>query len=204
MLTLFNAETPDSIATAVEAIVERALRYIRALNLPEKNWDGDAITIKTQFPQWIQDLYEQNPDSAPVVDFFIFYYRWLFDYEDGYGMGFYLEDLRDIALINSDFLQPYADDVFSQQLDLTEYSELVENFRTFMLSHDRDYRRIRGTPEGIEYFIKTMFDITTVNVITTSAANILIETDSTLSSSYQNLVKDLACPYSFNVTFTVV
>lgn len=204
MLTLFNAETPDSIATAVEAIVEKALRYLRALNIAEKNWDGDAITIKTQFPQWIQDLYEQNPDSAPVIDFFIFYYRWLFDYEDGYGMGFYLEDLRDIALINSDFLQPYADDVFSQQLDLTEYSELVENFRTFMLSHDREYRRIRGTPAGIEYFIKTMFDVTTVNVITTSSANILIETDSALSSNYQNLVKDLACPYSFNVTFTVV
>jgi hypothetical protein len=204
MLTFFNAQTPDSIATAVEAIVEKALRYLRALNIPEKNWDGDAITIKTQFPQWIQDLYEQNPDSAPVIDFFIFYYRWLFDYEDGYGMGFYLEDLRDIALINSDFLQPYADDVFSQQLDLTEYSELVENFRTFMLSHDREYRRIRGTPAGIEYFIKTMFDVTTVNVITTSSANILIETDSALLSNYQNLVKDLACPYSFNVTFTVV
>jgi len=203
MLTFFNANTPDSVQTGIDTFVRKAFAYLREQNIPEKNWNGDAINIKTQFPQWIQDLYEQNPDSAPVIDFFIFYYRWLFDYEDGYGLGFYLEDLRDIALINSDFLQPYADDVFSQQLDLNEYPELVENFRRFMLCHDKDYRRIRGTPEGIEYFIKTMFAMDTVSVTTTSAASILIETDTALSASYQQLVKDLACPFSFNVTFIV-
>jgi hypothetical protein len=48
-----------------------------------------------------------------------------------------------------------------------------------------------------------MFAMDTVAVTTTSAASILIETDTALSASYQQLVKDLACPFSFNVSFTV-
>ena len=203
MLILFNSgsQTPDSLQQAVEQIVETVYRRLRASVFATKNWDGDILNIESQFPNWIQQQCSADSEAFPVIEFFKYYYRWLFDYDEGYGCGFYLEKIRSILDVKQEILQAYADDVFSKQLDFTEYPELVAGFRCFYLLHARDYVNIRGTPTGIEYFIKSIFGAQTANVITINSAEIEIETDVT-NTDYQNLIKTLACPYSFNVTFT--
>ena len=202
MLAVLNsgAQTLDSLQTGIDRIVAFVYKTLRASDIPEKEWDGDKIDIKNQFPAWVQEQYGLDPQNAPVIDFFIYYYRWLFDYTDGYGCGFYLEKIRDLTTVQSDLLQAYADEVFSKQLDLSEYPELIDNFRTFILLYARDYIPIRGTPAGIEYMLKTLFKATTASAITTSPTNILVTTNIT-NTDYKNLLKTLACSFSFNVTF---
>lgn len=199
MMVLLNNQTPDSIAVAVERIVDRVFKALRASEFPEKSWDADKIVIETQFPFWIQKLYSQSPSNAPVIDFFKYYYRWLFDYEDGYGCGFYIENFRDISNIKSDFLQAYADEIFRGDLDLSSYPELVDNFRKFYLYHDRDYLRLRGTPDGIAYILKSLFGATTVSAVTVAPG--LIQITSNVNSSYENLIKTISCPFGYDVTF---
>lgn len=199
MLLIFSEPVPDSLEVGIARIVNNVYNTLRSLQIPEKNWDGDLISIDTQFPKWIQDLYAVDTANAPVIEFFKYYYRWLMDYEDGYGCGFYLENLRNILLVESAFLQAYADDVFGSELDFAEYPELVDSFRTFYLCHARDYFYIRGTPDGIVYILKSLFKCSTASVTTLSPANLKIVSD--LASSYEDLVKSLACPYGFNVIF---
>lgn len=199
MLLLLNNIPPDSLQVGIDRIATLVQNNLRALQIPEKDWDGDLINIDTQFPKWIQDLYVEDSSNAPVVDFFKYYYRWLMDYDDGYGCGFYLEKLRDILYVKDDFLQAYADDVFSGALDLSTYPELKTTFRKFYLCYARDYFKIRGTPEGIIYALKSLFGATTATVITTSATNIKIT--SNVSSTYHDLIRTTVCPFGFTVTF---
>jgi hypothetical protein len=198
MLFFFN-NVPDSIETGIDKIQKLVKSFLRESNIPEKAWDGDKINVKQQFPDWILDAYNTSNSDAPVVDFFIFYYRWLFDLEDGYGLGFYLESLRDPVKIPNDFLQGYADYVFYDQLDFEEYPELLDNFRGFLFNYQKYYVPIRGTPDGLAYVLKGLFGVTSLNVITTSGGRITIQSD--LDSTYQELFKKIACPYSFEITF---
>lgn len=202
MLVLLNNQIPDSIAVAVERIKEYAFRSLRLQNYPEKDWDGDRVNVEKQMPYWIETEYAISPNNAPVVDFFKTYYRWLFDYDEGYGCGFYLEDIRDIFYVKYDFLQAYADDVFRGDLDLSVYKELRQNFIKFYICHERDYVRLRGTTYGIEYLLKSLFGVTTAKVVTLSPASIQIE--SNLDENYQDLVKLIGCPFGFDVTFITV
>ena len=197
-MTLFYSFTKDSVQTGIERIVNTTFKLLRDQGIAEKEWDGDKIQIKNQFPSWVQKEYAANPTSAPVIDFFTFYYRWLFDYSEGYGMGFYLEDLRDIHYVPDAFLQAYADLVFSGNLNFEEYSELFNNFRRFYMTYDV-YTRIRGTQEGMAYILKSLFGVTTVSISVSAGGRYIVTSD--LDSSYQTLFKTLACPFSFDITF---
>ena len=115
-MTLFYSFTKDSVQTGIDRIVQTTFKLLRDQRISEKEWDGDKIQIKKHFPSWVQKQYDVDPNTAPVIDFFTYYYRWLFAYE-GYGMGFYLEDLRDIHYVPDAFLQAYADLVFSGNLN---------------------------------------------------------------------------------------
>ncbi len=203
MILFFNnspgASTPDSVQTGIDRIVRNTLATLRSLRIPEKNWDGDKIQVEKQFPKWVQTGYKDYPSKVPSVDFFINYYRWLFDLEEGYGCGFYIEDLRNISNVPDRFLQGYADVIFAGQLDLDVYPELKENFRKCLLTYHRDYVRIKGTPEGMEFILKSLFGATVAQASTSYETNIKIVTD--MDSNYQNLFKLLACPFSFDVTF---
>lgn len=199
-MTLFYNFTKDSVQTGIERIVKTTLKLLRDQGIAEKEWDGDKIQIKNQFPSWVQKEYDTDPTAAPVIDFFTYYYRWLFDYE-GYGMGFYLEDLRDIHYAPDAFLQAYADLVFSGNLNFGTYPELVSNFRRFYMTYDV-YTRIRGTQEGMAYILKSLFGATSVSIVVTSGGRYTITSD--LNSSYQTLFKTLACPFSFQITFVSV
>jgi len=197
-MTLFYSFTKDSVQTGIERIVNTTFKLLREQRISEKEWDGDKIHIKNQFPSWVQKQYDSDPTTAPVIDFFTYYYRWLFDYSDGYGMGFYLEDLRDIHYVPDAFLQAYADLVFSGNLNFVEYPGLFNNFRRFYMTYDV-YTRIRGTQEGMAYILKSLFGVTTVSIVVTSGGRYTITSD--LDSSYQTLFKTLACPFSFQITF---
>lgn len=203
MLVFFNnspgASTPDSVVTGINRIVEQTLLTLRSLNLPEKKWDGDKIQVKKQLPKWVQNTYDEYPSRAPVVDFFINYYRWMFDLEEGYGCGFYLENLRNLSNVPDKFLQGYADILFAGELDLDVYPELKNNFRKCLLTYHRDYVKIKGTPDGMRFILKSLFGATVAEVSTQYATNIKIITD--MDSNYQNLFKLIACPFSFNVSF---
>lgn len=199
-MTLFYSFTKDSVQTGIERIVNTTLKLLRDQGIAEKEWDGDKIQIKNQFPSWVQKEYDTDPTAAPVIDFFTYYYRWLFDYE-GYGMGFYLEDLRDIHYVPDAFLQAYADLVFSGNLNFGAYPELFNNFRRFYMTYDV-YTRIRGTQEGMAYILKSLFGATSVSIVVTSGGRYTITSD--LNSSYQTLFKTLACPFSFEITFVSV
>lgn len=202
MILFFNNSpggfTPDSIQTGIERVVAGTMKALKAQNLSTKDWDGDKINVKKQLPIWIQTIYDENPANAPVVDFFIEYYRWLFDHE-GYGFGFYLEDLRDPFYLPSFLYQAYADLIFYGQLDFEEYPELLDNFKSFLINYHEKYVPIKGTPDGLVYVLRSIFGATTASVFTTSNANIKIITN--LNSNYRDLFVRLACPYSFNVTF---
>jgi hypothetical protein len=202
MLVLLTEKPPPSIAAAIEELVKQTFRLLKINDYPEKDWDGDKVNIKAQMPLWVEKLYASSPSNAPVVDFFRFYYRWLFDYEDGYGCGFYIENFRDILYVKSDFLQPYADEIFRGAFDLSTYPELKDNFRKFYLFHDRDYLRLRGTQDGICYLLKTLFGATIATAVTTSPTSIQIT--SNVSSSYESIITELGCPFGFNVTFVYV
>jgi len=201
MILFFNnspgAQTQDSIQTGIERIVVGALQSMRQQSLSTKEWDGDEIDPKRQLPKWIQNLHDTDPENAPVVDFFIEYYRWLFD-KDGYGFGFYLEDIRDPFYVPSFLYQAYADAIFYQQLDFEEYPELLNNFQTFFINYYEKYVPIKGTPDGLAYILKSLFGATTVS-ITSTASTITIISD--LDENYRELFKKLACPFSFNVSF---
>jgi hypothetical protein len=203
MILFFNnspgAFVPDSIQTGIDRIIEQVRFRARSLRIPEKKWDGDKIQVQKQFPKWVQTGYQNLPSKVPSIDFFINYYRWLFDLEEGYGCGFYLEDLRNISNIPERFLQGYADVIFAGQLDLDVYPELKENFRKCLLTYHRDYIKIKGTPEGMEYILKSLFGATFAQVSTSYGTNIRVVTD--MNSNYQNLFKLLACPFSFDVIF---
>lgn len=203
MILFFNnspgAFVPDSIQTGIDRIIEQVRFRARSLRIPEKKWDGDKIQVQKQFPKWVQTGYQNLPSKVPSIDFFINYYRWLFDLEEGYGCGFYLEDLRNISNIPERFLQVYADVIFAGQLDLDVYPELKENFRKCLLTYHRDYVKIKGTPEGMEYILKSLFGATVAQVSTSYGTNIRVVTD--MNSNYQNLFKLLACPFSFDVIF---
>ena len=200
-MTLFYSFTKDSVQTGIDRIVQTTFKLLRDQGIAEKEWDGDKIQIKNQFPSWVQKEYVTNPTSAPVIDFFTYYYRWLFDYSDGYGMGFYLEDLRDIHYVPDTFLQAYADLVFSNNLNFATYPELVTNFRRFYMTYDV-YTRIRGTQEGMAYILKSLFGVTTVSISVSAGGRYTVTSD--LNSSYQTLFKTLACPFSFEITFVSV
>jgi len=200
-MTLFYSFTKDSIQTGIERIVNTTFKLLRAQGISEKEWDGDKIQIKNQFPSWVQKEYANNPTAAPVIDFFTYYYRWLFDYSDGYGMGFYLEDLRDIHYVPDAFLQAYADLVFSGNLNFDDYPGLVTNFRRFYMTYDV-YTRIRGTQEGMAYILKSLFGVTTLSIVVSAGGRYTVT--SNLNVSYQTLFKTLACPYSFQITFVSV
>ena len=197
-MTLFYSFTKDSVQTGIERIVNTTFKLLRDQGIAEKEWDGDKIQIKNQFPSWVQKEYVTNPTSAPVIDFFTYYYRWLFDYSDGYGMGFYLEDLRDIHYVPDAFLQAYADLVFSGNLNFGYYPGLETNFRRFYMTYDV-YTRIRGTQEGMAYILKSLFGVTTVSISVSAGGRYIVTSD--LDSSYQTLFKTLACPFSFDITF---
>jgi hypothetical protein len=197
-MTLFYNFTKDSVQTGIERIVKTTFKLLRDQGIAEKEWDGDKIQIKNQFPSWVQKEYAANPTSAPVIDFFTYYYRWLFDYSEGYGMGFYLEDLRDILYVPDAFLQAYADLVFSGNLNFGAYPGLVTNFRRFYMTYDV-YTRIRGTQEGMAYILKSLFGVTTVSIVVSAGGRYTVTSD--LNPSYQSLFKTLACPFSFEITF---
>ncbi len=201
-MTLFYTFTKDSIQVGIERIAQTTLKLLRDNNIPEKDWDGDNIQIKNQFPLWVQKTYDANPSAAPVIDFFTYYYRWLFDYSDGYGMGFYLENLRDINYVPDAFLQAYADIVFSGNLNFANYPpELITNFRKFYITYDV-YTRIRGTQDGMAYILKGLFGATDVDILVTSGGRYTITSD--LDSSYHSLFKTIACPFSFEITFVTI
>ena len=117
-------------------------------------------------------------------------------------MGFYLENLRDPFYVPNNFLQGYADYIFYDQLDLSAYPELKDNFRTFLINYQDYYIPIRGTPDGLAYILKGLFGVTKLTITTSAGARIQIESD--LNSAYQDLFTRIACPYSFVVTFVSV
>lgn len=202
MILFFNnspgAASSDSIKTGIERIVAGTIQALRSQNISTKEWDGDEINPQAQLPKWIQSIYSNNPENAPVVDFFIEYYRWLFD-KEGYGLGFYLEDLRDPFYVPSTFYQAYADVLFYEKLNFEEYPELLENFKNFFVTCHEKYIPIRGTPDGLCFILKSLFGATTANVTTSSNGNITVISD--LNPDYRDLFVRLACPYSFIVSF---
>lgn len=202
MILIFN-NTPgfgsqDSIKTGIDRIVAAVEKSQTLKQIKTNNINDDGIKIKQQFPVWMQQLYEENPNNVPVIDFFIYYYKWLFDL-NGYGLGFYLEDLRDPFYVPDIFYQAYADLIFYNQLDFSEYPELLPNFKTFFINYYEQYVPLRGEPDALVYILKSLFGATTETVTTTNSASILVV--SNLDSKYYNLFKRLACPFSFDVTF---
>ena len=80
----------------------------------------------------------------------------MFDLEEGYGCGFYLENLRNLSNVPDKFLQGYADILFAGELDLDVYPELKNNFRKCLLTYHRDYVKIKGTPDGMRFILKSL------------------------------------------------
>ena len=206
MILFFNnspgAFTQDSIQTGIEKITKAVAETLASQRLSSKEWDGDQIKVENQLPAWIQTLYEESPSNAPVIDFFKSYYRWLFTENaqigEGYGLGFYLENIRDPFYMPTFMFQAYADTIFYDQLNFEEYPELLDNFKTFFVNYYEKYVPIRGTPDALAYILKSLFNCS-VESITSTAATITII--STLDKQYFDLFKRLACPYSFNVNF---
>lgn len=202
MILIFNNTqgfgSQDSIKTGIDRIVAAVEKSQTLKQIKTNNINDDGIKIKQQFPVWMQQLYEENPNNVPVIDFFIYYYKWLFDL-NGYGLGFYLEDLRDPFYVPDIFYQAYADLIFYNQLDFSEYPELLPNFKTFFINYYEQYVPLRGEPDALVYILKSLFGATTETVTTTNSASILVV--SNLDSKYYNLFKRLACPFSFDVTF---
>lgn len=205
MILFFNnspgAQTSDSVETGIQRIVATVLEALKSQRIPDKQWDGDYIQVEKQFPVWIQKLYKNNNTEVPVIDFFKAYYRWLYNI-DGYGMGFYIESIRDVSYVPDVFLQAYADIVFYEELDFSEYPELTNNFRNFYLNYHKYYVQNRGTPDGMCYILKSLFGASYANVTTTSPTTIRVISD--IKDEYKNLFVKLACPYSFNVKFATL
>jgi len=202
MILLFN-NTPgfgsqDSIKTGIDRIVAAVEKSQTLKQIKTNNINDDGIKIKQQFPVWMQQLYEENPNNVPVIDFFIYYYKWFFDL-NGYGLGFYLEDLRDPFYVPDIFYQAYADLIFYNQLNFTEYPELLVNFKTFFIHYYDQYVPIRGEPDALIYILKSLFGATTATATTVNSGTILVV--SNLDPKYYNLFKRLACPFSFDVIF---
>jgi len=66
-MTLFYSFTKDSIQTGIERIVNTTFKLLRAQGISEKEWDGDKIQIKNQFPSWVQKEYANNPTIDLLV-----------------------------------------------------------------------------------------------------------------------------------------
>jgi hypothetical protein len=206
MILFFNnspgASTQDSVEVGIKRIAQAVLQTLEVQNVDSIESEGDLIKVENQLPSWLKKLYTDNRQNAPVIDFFKAYYRWLFT-EDaqlgkGYGLGFYLENIRNPFYMPSFMYQAYADIIFYEQLNFEEYPELQNNFKTFLINYYEKYVPIRGTPDALAYILKSLFNCS-VESITSTAATITII--STLDKQYFDLFKRLACPYSFNVNF---
>lgn len=186
-------------ATMIASLVANLRAAYLAAGSPDVTWDGDAVRLSQQFPQWIVKRAEADPTDAPVLQWFQYYYRWLFDI-DGYGLGFYLQAIRDTRTVPERFLQGYAD-IYMPGLVLSDHPELMDNFRKFLVNWQANYAERRGTPEGIRYALCTLFGATpgTTTVTTTGAGIISIVTD--MDSTYNDLVRQLCCPVGFIVQF---
>lgn len=168
---------------------------------PEISWDGDKIILKNQFPKWIVQAAVDDPTNAPVLDWFKYYYRWLFSLDYGYGGGFYFTEIRDFMKIPDIFLQALAD-LYMPGLDFEENPELMDGFRKFLLKSKTDYYDIKGRAEGILYTIVTLFGGTESGSSVISAGGGIIDITTDMDASYNDMLKSWCCPAGFLVNIT--
>lgn len=202
MIVPLIINTPDyTLAMKIDRIVNNISAAYVLQGSPEISWDGDKIILENQFPKWIVQAWQDDTTNAPVIDWFKYYYRWLFSLDYGYGCGFYFTEIRDFMKIPDIFLQAYAD-LYMPGLDFSENPELMDGFRKFLLKSKTDYFDKKGRDSAILYAATTLFGGTPEATSVVSVGGGIIEITTDMDESYNDMLRTWCCPVGFLVNIT--
>jgi hypothetical protein len=173
-----------------------------------KPWLGDKLTVESLFPHWILKEYSDNSNTVTIVPFIKNYLRWLLSQEYGYGAQLNWETLRVPLLTNNIFLEALADFYFpGADFSTSEFQNIIQNLRTFLVKADTNYFNSKGTPSAIKYAICSLFAIPWDSVFIDTGAYTTIEIKISTSEEsnltpYKSFIEKYIVPAGMSINYS--
>jgi hypothetical protein len=165
--TTQNPAPPPVLAQAV------AFRSY-ASEISGENFCVSPVGVDGQIPFWIKQNYGNQSNDSYLIDFVKSYYNWLycgFKKETVNLTPYEIEDLFDIDRVPDSFIleyvKMYAPFVSSSLIskDSETSNEIaIQNIRSFIKSIKTDFLITKGTEGAYRYLLKTLFNVTNVNI----------------------------------------
>lgn len=172
LTTLLKTSSQEIIP---EPVLAQAIAFRSyAMETTGESFCVSPVGVEGQIPFWIKQNYGNQSNESYFVEFIKSYYNWLYCgfKKDGVNLTPYeIEDLYDIDKVPDAFIDQYAKtyapflplSLISNESD-TSSQIAIQNIRSFIKSIKSDFLISKGTEGAYRYLLKTLFNITNVNI----------------------------------------